>query len=136
VQIAVGVRRGDVLHDAALLFALGRIALEIRVQHLDEPPVDGAQAVLLQLLMAAGALLCRMCRFLASRARFRGTAALLSAAKIVRQLSGRGRGFLFGHVRAQLRHFNIESELVEDGGHFGLGMLNLVLHRLRIADVM
>ena len=52
------------------------------------------------------------------------------------QLGGRGRGVLFGHVRAQLRHFNIESELVEDGGHSGLRLLHVVLHRLRIADVV
>ena len=52
------------------------------------------------------------------------------------QLGGRGRGLLFGHVRAQLRHFNIEPELVEDGGHSGLRLLNIVLHRLRIADVV
>ena len=50
------------------------------------------------------------------------------------QLGGRGRGVLFGDVRAPLRHFNIETELVEDGGHSGLRFVHVVLHRLRIAD--
>jgi hypothetical protein len=44
---------GDFLHDAALLFVLARIALEIRVQRLGEPPVAGAQAVLPQLFVPA-----------------------------------------------------------------------------------
>jgi DNA-directed RNA polymerase subunit beta len=58
------------------------------------------------------------------------------AAEFVRQLGGRRRGVLFGHVRAEVRHFNIEPELVEDGGHPGLRLLHVVLHCLRIADVV
>jgi hypothetical protein len=54
----------------------------------------------------------------------------------VGQLGSRGHGVLFGHVRAQLRHFNIEPELVEDGRHSGLRLLHTVQHRLRIADVV
>jgi len=46
-----------------------------------------------------------------SRVLLRGVAALLSAAELVSQLRGRGRGVLFGHVCAQLRHFNMEPEL-------------------------
>jgi hypothetical protein len=41
----------------------------------------------------------------------------------VGQLGGGGRGVLFGQIRAQLRHVNIEPELVEDGGHSGLHFL-------------
>ena len=52
------------------------------------------------------------------------------------QPGSRGRGVLFGHVRVQLGHFNVEAELVEDGGHSSLRLLYIVLHRLRIADVV
>jgi hypothetical protein len=45
----------------------------------------------------------------------RGVVALRSAAELVGQLGGRGCGVFFGHVRAKLRHFKIETELVEDG---------------------
>jgi len=86
--------------------------------------------------MPAGTLLCSTCRFLVSRVRVRGLVALLSAAELVRQLGGRCRGVLFGHVRAQLRHFNIEPELVEDGRHSGLRLRYIVLHCLCIADVV
>lgn len=56
VQIAAGVRGGDILHDAALPLALRRVGLQVRVQLLDQPPVDPAQRVLPQLLAAAGPL--------------------------------------------------------------------------------
>ena len=129
------MRGGDVLHDAALLLALGWIGLQVRMHLLDESTVDSAQAVLPQLLVPASPILCCTCRFLVSRFRVRG-AAFLGAAEFVCQLGGRGSGVLVGHVRAQLRHFNIKSELVEDGGHSGLRLLCVVLHRFRIADVM
>ena len=54
-------------HDAALLFALGRIALEIRMQLLGEAPVDGAQADLPQLFVPTDPLVCSTCRFPVSR---------------------------------------------------------------------
>jgi hypothetical protein len=136
VQIAPAVRGGDLLHDAALSFALGRIALTIRVQLLDEPAVDGAQAVLPQLFVPPGPLLRSTCGFPGSRVLLRSVAAPLSAAELVCELGGGGSGLLFGHVRAQLRHVNIKSELLEDGSHSGLRLLHIVLHRLRIADVV
>ncbi|PYR69654.1 MAG: hypothetical protein DMF88_05275 [Acidobacteria bacterium] len=128
--------RLSLLHDAALLFALGRIALEIRMDLLSEPPINGAQAVLPQLLVPAGPLLCGTCRLLMSPVRLPGRAELLSAAELVCQLGGGGRGVLFGHVRAQLRHFNIEPKLLEDGRHSGLRLRHIVLYGLRIADVV
>jgi hypothetical protein len=58
VQIAAGVRGGDVLDDTALSITLARIALEIRMQFLGEPPVDRAQGILPQLFGLASPLFC------------------------------------------------------------------------------
>jgi hypothetical protein len=42
VQIAAGVRGGDILHDAAFPLAFRRVGLEVRMQLLDQPPVNRA----------------------------------------------------------------------------------------------
>lgn len=59
-----------------------------------------------------------------------------SAPELVCQLGGRDRSVLLGHVRTQLRYFDIELQLVEDGGHSCLCLLQVVLHRLRQTDAV
>lgn len=127
-QVAVGVRGGDVLHDAALDLALGRIWLEIRMQLLDEPAIDGAQAVLPQLLLMPGLFLCAQAPFGVGPRLVRGAAGPFGAAEIVCQPSGGSRGVLFRYVRAQLRELNIKPELIEHGGHPFPHLLDVVLH--------